>query len=106
MSISSLAARLATEELLPPVLAWTWAWRIEKEYPEHLRRAANDWAVRRSIQNRRVAASIRTIQCATGCSLIAALELLSVEEKNAPDAMMLLARTTLRDNLDAERNIL
>ena len=104
MSIAYLAARLSAEESLPPVLAWTWAWRIEKEYPDHLRSAVNDWAEHRSIQNGRIAASIRSIQCATGCSIIAALELLAVEEKSAPDAKILFARTTHRENLGAERN--
>lgn len=104
MSISLLAAMLATEELLPPVLAWTWAWRIEREYPEQLREAANAWAEHKEIQNGKLAAAIRSIQIATGCSLIAALELLAVEEKSKSDAMMLLARSTHRDNLGEEGN--
>jgi len=104
VSISLLAAMLSTAELLPPVLAWTWAWRIEREYPEHLRAAANDWAEHREIQNARIAAAIRSIQVATGCSIIAALELLAIEEKSEPEAQMLLARSTHRDNLGMEKN--
>ena len=44
MTVSALAVQLTLREKVAAPNAYSWAWRIQNEYPESLRLAAEAWA--------------------------------------------------------------
>lgn len=100
MLLSSLAAQLITRELATPAQGWTWAWRIQNQYPVPLREAAEAWAESRPLPNPQCGGrSLEEVMAALGASAPQALELLYVLEHSPSDGLTLLSRCTPRDRL-------
>ena len=100
MLLSSLAAQLITRELADPAQGWTWAWRIQNDYPAPLRQAAEAWAENRPLPDPQCGGrSLSAVMRATGASAPQALELLYVLSRNSSDGLTLLTRCTQRDRL-------
>lgn len=100
MHILALSLQLRKEEKISPLAAHSWAWRIQNEYPEPLRRAAEAWAQGEAVPDVDVTGiTLQQVCRRTGESVPAALELLYVMYRDPSEGRDLLARTAPRDTL-------
>ena len=100
MLLSSLAVQLTLREKVSAPIAYSWAWRIQNEYPEDLRLAAEAWAENRALPEIDVTGiSLQQVLLQTGDSVPNALELLYIVSKDPAEGRTLLARCTKRDSL-------
>lgn len=98
MVLSSLAVQLCEKELLQPAAAYAWAWRIQNDYPEDLRQAAELWAEGKPVPNVEITEiSLEQIQRQTGISVPTALDILYVLSKSPADGRTILTRCMRRD---------
>jgi len=98
MLLSSLALQLSAKEMLQPAAAYALAWRIQNEYPEDLRQAAELWAEDKPVPNVAVTGiSLEQIQNQTGTSISEALDILYVLSKSPTDGRTMLTRCARRD---------
>ena len=98
MVLSSLAAQLCVKEMLRPAAAYALAWRIQNEYPEDLRQAAELWVEDKPVPNVEVTEiSLERIQRQAGLSVLEALEILYILSKSPTDGRSILTRCARRD---------
>ena len=98
MLLSSIAVQLSSREMIPPAVAYAWAWRIENEYPDELRQAAELWAENNPLPTVEVTGiTLDQILEQTGVSIPAAIDILYVLSKSPADGRMILTRCARRD---------
>ena len=100
MHILALSLQLRKEERVSPLAAHSWAWRIQNEYPEALRLAAEAWAQGEQIPAVEITGiTLEQVLRQTGDRVPGALELLYVMSRDPAKGRDLLARSTRRDGL-------
>lgn len=98
MILSSLAVQLSTKEMLQPAAAYALAWRIQNEYPEDLRQAAELWAEDKPVPHVEVTGlSLEQIRRQAGLSVPKALDILYILSKSPTDGRSILTRCARRD---------
>ena len=81
-----------------PGNAWVQAWRIENEYPDDLRDAAEAWVEDRPVGDPQAAGrSLSDIRRSTGVSVPDALEFLYVLRHDPESGNLMLGNCTRRD---------
>lgn len=104
MHILALSLVLCQKEGISPLVAHSWAWRIQNEYPESLRQAAEAWAMGEEIPPAEVVGeTLDQVIRQTGANVPEALELMYVMSRDPAEGLDLLARSTRRDNLGEMR---
>lgn len=87
--------------MLQPAVAYALAWRMQNEYPEDLRQAAELWAEDKPVPNVAVTGiTLEQIQEQTGISVPGALDILYVLSKSPTDGRTILTRCMRREQRD------
>ena len=98
MLLSSIAVKLSTEEKIQPAVAYAWAWRIQNEYPDELRQAAECWVENKTLPQIEVTGiSLEQVMAQTGMSVPAGIDILYVLTKSPTDGRTILTRCAHRD---------
>lgn len=98
MEVLSLAVELRKRERVSSAAACTKAWRIQNEYPDQLRRAAEAWAENSKIPPVEVAnLTLEKVMQQARISVPEALEILYIIHKDEAAGKTLLMRCTPKD---------